>query len=457
MSSTTQYVSDSTATRQQQRLSAAQAGLRLGERLRQLRVAAGLTQTDLAGDRFSKEYVSQIERGKTRPTRETIEWLAGQLGVDAGFLANGVSADERGRVDAALARADALLEARRNDEALVEFELVRGAVLATGLPELEVRALSGEATVRMRCGDVREAIALLERSRALTESKSFSDVERADVLFRLGVARFKLNSVQTAIGLFDEALNVAERSEIPSDQLRSNILAWRSRCYRRRRDFEAARDDVERALELAESLNDTRTAADVYFQASIIADREGHWVLARSYAERAKAAYEELSDRGNLGRLLNNLGGINFLLGHPDEALALLKDAVRIALEVGNDAEAAHAVNGIAQVHLRTGDVARAEEQARYALKLLGDRVDEVHEIGNAQLVLGRALLQQDRLDEAEDAFTAGERAYDQMSSGSHRAEAWIARGDLAARRGDDRTAARLYRQAADALQDVRF
>src|SRR5204862_127654 len=148
--------------------------------------------------------------------------------------------------------------------------------------------------------------------------------------------------------------------------------------------------------------------ADVYFQASIIADREGRWVLARSYAERAKSAYEELADRSNLGRLLNNLGGINFLLGHPDEALALLKDAVRIALEVGNDAEAAHAVNGIAQVHLRTGEIQPAEEQARYALKLLGDRVDEMHEIGNAQLVLGRALLAQDRLDEAEDAPKAG-------------------------------------------------
>jgi tetratricopeptide (TPR) repeat protein len=416
-----------------------------------------MTQTDLAGDRFSKEYVSQIERGKTRPTRDTIQWLADRLGVDPSFLANGVSADERGRVDAALARADALLEARRNDEALQEFEDVRAAVLATGLPELESRALSGEATVRMRRGEVREAIGLLERARVLSEGSAFSDVERADILFRLGVARFKLNSVQTAIALFDEALKVAERSEIPSDQLRSNVLAWRSRCYRRRRDLEAAREDVERALELAESLNDTRTAADVYFQASIIADREGHWVLARSYAERAKAAYEELADRGNLGRLLNNLGGINFLLGHPDEALELLKDAVRIALEVGNDAEAAHAVNGIAQVHLRTGEVAKAEEQARYALKLLGDRVDEVHEIGNAQLVLGRALLEQDRLDEAEEAFNAGETAYDQMSSGSHRAEAWIAQGDLAARRGDDRTAARLYRQAADALQDVRF
>src|SRR5438034_2032112 len=414
MSSTTPHMSDSTAIRQkQQRVSAAEAGLRLGERLRQLRVAGGMTQTDLAGERFSKEYVSQIERGKTKPTAETIQWLADRLGVDAGYLANGVSADERGRVDAALARADALLEARRNDEALEELERIRAAVLATGLSELETRALSSEATIRIRRGEVREAIALLERARALTEGSGFSDVERADVIFRLGVARYKLNSIRTAIGLFDEALSLAERSEIRSDHLRSNILACRSRCYRRRRDLEAAREDVERALELAESLNDKRTAADVYFQASIIADREGHWVLARSYAERAKAAYEEISDRSNLGRLLNNLGGLNFLLGHPEEAVDFLKDAVGIALEVGNDAEAAHAVNGIAQVHLRTGDVKRAEEQARYALELLGDRVDEIAEIGNANLVLGRALLEQDRLDEADAALRAGELAYD--------------------------------------------
>src|SRR2546425_9985918 len=72
----------------------------LGERLRRLRVAAGLTQSDLAGGRFSKEYVSQIERGKTRPTPETLEWLAARLAVDPGYLARGVSADERARLEA---------------------------------------------------------------------------------------------------------------------------------------------------------------------------------------------------------------------------------------------------------------------------------------------------------------------------------------------------------------------
>src|SRR4051794_11834943 len=250
------------------RSSTSQATIRLGERLRQLRVAAGMTQTGLAGERFSKEYVSQIERGKTRPTQETIDWLAARLGTDPGFLANGVSTDERGRVDAALARAEALLEARENAEAVTAFADLRSAVAATGLPELTVRALAGEAVGRVRTGDPRAALELLERARALAEGPSFSDVERADVLYRLGVARYKLNSIQSALGLFDEALTLAERSGLPCDQLRSNILSYRSRCYRRRRDYEAAREDVERALELAEGLSDHRTIADAYLQAS---------------------------------------------------------------------------------------------------------------------------------------------------------------------------------------------
>src|SRR5579862_3221197 len=100
--------------------------LRLGERLRQLRVAAGLTQTELAGDRFSKEYVSQIERGKTRPTEGTIEWLADRLGADAGFLANGVATDERTRLEGALSRAEALYEAQQDAEAAEAFEPLVG-------------------------------------------------------------------------------------------------------------------------------------------------------------------------------------------------------------------------------------------------------------------------------------------------------------------------------------------
>jgi len=439
--------------------SAVTGGLRLGERLRQLRVAANLTQSELAGERFSKEYVSQIERGKTRPTRETIEWLAVRLGVDAGFLANGVATDERGRLEGALARAETLIEALRNDEAAAEYESLIPAARATGVPELAVRALVGAGRTQMRLGALKQAMDLLNEARGIVESGNFSDLERSEVLYALGVCRYQLNSVQTALGLLNEALGLAERSGMPSDQLRSNILSWRSRCWRRQRDYEAAREDIERALQLAEDANDPRTIGAAYFQASLVADREGHWVLARNYAERARSAYEELADKVHVGQLTNNLGALNFLLGKPDEAIGLLKEAFGIALETGRDADAGRAVSSLAQIHLRTGNVEQAEEQSRHALQLLeaAGYEDYIDEVGSAQLVLGRALLEQGRLDEAEQAFAAAESAFDALGSASHRASAWVARGDLAARRGDDRLAAHLYRTAAEALQDVRF
>jgi tetratricopeptide (TPR) repeat protein len=429
----------------------------LGERLRTLRVNAGLTQTDLAGERFSKEYVSQIERGKTRPTQETIEWLAQRLGVDTGFLASGVSADERGRIETALTRAEALSESREYAASLEEFQMIRPAVLGIASPELEVRALAGEAWALMRTGEIKPAIELLNRGRSLVEEPMFSDVDRADILFRLGACRVELSSIPTAIGLLNEALALAERSELPCDRLRAEILRYRSRCYRRQRDYEAAREDLERALELAEALDDPQAVAGVYFHASLVAERQGQWVLARKYAEQAKAQFEEISDRATVGKLLNNLGGLNFLLGKPDAAVKQLTDSFKMLLEYGSETDAARAVSSLAQVHLRTGQIEPAEEQARQALKLLGDGVDVVDEVGNAQLVLGRSLLEQGRLDEAAEAFDAAETSFDKLSSISHRASAWIAKGDLAARRGQDQVAAQLYRRAAEALQDFRF
>jgi tetratricopeptide (TPR) repeat protein/DNA-binding XRE family transcriptional regulator len=431
--------------------------MQLGERVRRLRVAAGLTQSELAGERFSKEYVSQIERGKTRPTRQTVEWLAARLGVDPGFLASGVSSDERGRVEAALARAEALSQAHRPEEAMRAYEGIAGGVAATGAVELEVRALSGHAWACMQEGRTREAVDLLTRARELSEGPEFSDLDRADVLFRLGVCRYKLSSIATAQALFTEALALAERSQLPSDQLRSEILGWRSRCLRRQRDLEAAREDVERALELAGAIEDRRTVANTYFQASLVAERQGHWLQARTYAEQAKTLYAELDDQLNVGRLLNNLGGLNHLLGRSDQAVEHLKASFAVALEHDSDEDAAQAAGSLAAVHLHRDEPEQAEKLAQQALKLLEGRDDYPHEVGQSQLVLGRALLEQGNFDEADEWLQKADATFEQMASLGHRAGAWIARGDLAAKRGDDRKAARFYRRAAEALQDVRF
>lgn len=54
---------------------------RVGRRLRELRLEAGLTQAELAGRRFSHAYVSVLEAGRREPSRAAVDYFAQRLGV----------------------------------------------------------------------------------------------------------------------------------------------------------------------------------------------------------------------------------------------------------------------------------------------------------------------------------------------------------------------------------------
>ena len=57
--------------------------VRVGKRLRELRLAAGMTQAELAGGRFSHAYVSVLEAGGREPSRAAVDYFAQRLGIHA--------------------------------------------------------------------------------------------------------------------------------------------------------------------------------------------------------------------------------------------------------------------------------------------------------------------------------------------------------------------------------------
>ena len=60
--------------------------MNIGERIRELRISKLMTQADLAGDHITRNMLSCIENGSTNPSLSTIIYIAGRLGVPAGFL-----------------------------------------------------------------------------------------------------------------------------------------------------------------------------------------------------------------------------------------------------------------------------------------------------------------------------------------------------------------------------------
>jgi tetratricopeptide (TPR) repeat protein len=429
----------------------------LGERVRQRRIALGLTQTDLAGARFSKEYISQIELGKTRPTGDTIEYLASRLTTDAGYLAHGVTTEDRAHVEAMLARAEAHVQAHEFEEALQIFADAKTSVAASGSSELAARRLLGEGWATMEHGDVRKGLDTLTRARELIDEEQLSDSIRAEALFKLGVCRLKLGSTHVGLSLLTEAHKLLEKLPVAADSMSAQVLSYRSIGYQRVGDIEAAREDAERAVELSEHLGDPRVIGYSYMQASLVAEREGRYVLARTYAEKARAKYEEAEDEFQLGKALNNLGLFQALLGKSDDAIASLKRAYNIFLDLGANEWSGGAVASIASVYLESGDAAKAEEQARFALELIGDESNDIEMVGESRLLLGRALLEQDRLEEAEPILVEVSGLFESVRSTSNLSRTLLALGDLANKRGETDEAARTFRRAAELMQDLRI
>ena len=197
-----------------------------------------------------------------------------------------------------------------------------------------------------------------------------------------------------------------------------------------------------------------RRTADALFQASLVAQRQGSWVLARSQAEQARDLFASLGDRATVARLLNNLAGLNHLLGNDARAVILLEEAFEIFVGLELAVDAGYVCSSLAEIRLERGELAEAEAQARQALDLLGGRVDHLQEIGTAQLTLGRALAGQGSLDEGETSIADAEATFERAQSVGHRSSAWIAQGDVESSRGHDALAAGLYRRAALALRE---
>src|SRR5918999_5510526 len=58
----------------------------IGTRIRRARTAAGLTQQQLAGERYTKAYISALENGLAKPSMAALNFLAPRLGSTASAL-----------------------------------------------------------------------------------------------------------------------------------------------------------------------------------------------------------------------------------------------------------------------------------------------------------------------------------------------------------------------------------
>ena len=366
---------------------------RIGERIKSARLQAGLTQQQLAADRYTKAYVSALENGIAKPSMAALNFLASRLGLPASrFLGDESRAWARLEADLLLAAGQwqdavdayaALLES--DVEPRERAEVLRGqaeawARLDNGPSSAGAAAEAAEIFRRLgREADatlaeywlvygeylqdnIAEAVALLDgmlaRVRAgLTVEPDF----KSRVLMALATMQSRRGDHAAALGYLEEVRAMADALD---DRRRATFLYGLAAAYRETGDFEAAIRTGQASLALFRSAEADREIANLENDLALSYLAIGNLARAEEMVASSRARFERADDRLQLAHVADTEGQIALARNEPGRALELAEQAAEHADATGNRKAALSALLTKARAQVALGQ--RAEALATY-------------------------------------------------------------------------------------------
>ena len=409
---------------------------RIGQRIREARQRAGLTQQQLAGDRYTKAYVSALETGIARPSMVALSFLSERLGLPAShFIDEAHPAWTRLEVDMRLAAGDwqvaadgyqSLLADATDDS--IRADLLRGLAEASARMDQGKEAIAAASeAVRLYSASGRETDAALARYwLAYGLYQSDNELDARSVLTAL------LEQVRTG-------LHVEPDFEM---RLLTSLAAVESRAGHPSR----ALSYLEEARGLSADLDDRRRAAFL-FNLAINYREVGDFEAAIRAGTQGMALYRAAGAIFESARIENDLALAYLAVGQIERARELASDARRQIEETGDERWMAAVIDTEAQVALARGDVDAA-------LQLAGSARDFATRSGNefgglmAMLTEARALRRAGRAEEAESRFAEAAAVARASRVPARLREVLREWADLRAEAGDHRGAYELTSEA---------
>jgi tetratricopeptide (TPR) repeat protein len=418
----------------------------LGRRLRNARVAAGLTQTQVAGEDASTAYISRIEAGQRRPDLRLLGQLASRVGATVEELLVGISRDQRAELQVELDYAELSLASGSPAEALDRAGAILARLPQEGVAGLDRRAAFVRAFALEAMGELDGAILALEK--LTTEPPRDLDWLRG--LIAMSRCYREAGDLGMAIDIGERATSTIEEQGLAGLNEAMQLTLTVAAAYFERGDTGHAVRLCKRTIERAEEVDSPTARGSAYWNASLMSSRTGSVSEALALARKAIILFEQGSDARNLARLRTELANMQLRLD-PPEAAEAKQNLERAAREL--DWSSASPVDkvdnqlGLARANLLLGDVTTAAEQSASGYRIARDK---------APLSAAEALVLQGQIAASQghtaDAASTYKEAILQLSGvGADRraAELWFELGGLLQEVGEAAAALDAYRRAA--------
>lgn len=382
----------------------------LGQRIRELRLTRGLTQTRLAGPELSKGFISLLEQDRTQPSVGTLRLIARRLAVSVDSLLGSEGRMPEAVTAGLLALSREAIRDRKFPTASKLLEAVKFMNATYGLNEASREAELQAGQIAMEQREFGQALARLQVvSEASGQAKDFWRLGRALVL--VGWVKIRQREFPEAILLLEKALLTLRKAQAGRDPARTEALIALGTAQGYTGQFKAA----IRAYEMAASSTAAKRSPVLRGRAlwgiGLAHRKLGHYDAAKDNLLKAKNALESSEELPDMIRVLKNLGELLFEEGQVQEALRYLHRALRAMDRLGMDVARAATLTEIGRIHMSKGNLEDAEHFSQQALDA-ATKVGDPVEVAEAKLVLARVrILRKDAaaaiklLKEAVDTF----------------------------------------------------
>ena len=303
----------------------------VGQRLREARRAAGLTQRDLSFDGCTAAYVSRIEAGARVPSLQILHEFAKRLGVTPEYLATGRPGPAELSSD--LLEAEVALRLGEEERA---SELYEAARADADSPAALARARLGLGRLALSRSDVPEAVELLEQA---LDSGELAPGDASAAANALGRSYATLGRFDDAFALFGRFLDAARSRQDQFDQIRFALLL--ANAHVDHGDYARAHETLGDVLDAARHTGDPLLRASLYWSQSRVCLSQGEPDRAAEYAQLALATLKASEQTLEAARALLLLAFIENDRGNAEAALGLVDEGEPIVSAAGEATDAA--------------------------------------------------------------------------------------------------------------------
>jgi tetratricopeptide (TPR) repeat protein len=378
---------------------------------------------------------------------KAVRMLARKLGVSPVYLETGSEVDPAEERELRLAAAE--LELRLSDDPTGVERTLRGLVedgLQAGDLAAAARGETALGLLAFREGRIEEAIELLEQALARTNPAPSA---QPDLYATLGRAYAGRGDADKAVTLFRGCLDRLAEEEPDNMVAYIRFATYLSYALSDQNDIPAAQAAVRTALARVTESSDPYTRVRLYWAQARLAEARGRGLEALDNARRAVALLETTEDTLHLARAHLLCASILMLPGgDPDQAHEQLGLAEELFGPRADPADLGHLRTVQARLAAATGANANAIALAREALELLGD--GDPSNSGQAWWAIAEAEANDDKIDEANEAFARAAAELDEQSHLRERIELHSTWGRALRKAGREAEALDVLERATD-------